>query len=132
MSEFIKCPRDTLLQHEGLIHQRIYTNANPLVRWIFWKRLATLLKFSREVERRRVLDFGCGEGAFLPSLCRNFKDVVAVDVDVAAAGQVSVATPADESCALGRHVENAEIVLVVHGLSPITLSRVSILACASW
>jgi SAM-dependent methyltransferase len=51
--------------------------------------LAKLLKFSRPVERRRVLDFGCGEGAFLPSLCRNFKDVVAVDVDVAAASALA-------------------------------------------
>jgi SAM-dependent methyltransferase len=85
LPEFIKYPRDTLLQYERLIHQRIYTNANPLVRWIFWRRLAKLLEFSSAVERGRVLDFGCGEGAFLPSLCSNFKDVVAVDVDVAAA-----------------------------------------------
>jgi SAM-dependent methyltransferase len=74
-----------LLQHQELVHQRIYTNSNPLVRWIFWKRLEGLAEFSRDAKRGRVLDFGCGEGAFLPSLCRLFRDVVAVDVDVAAA-----------------------------------------------
>ena len=48
-----------------------------------------MLKFSREVRRERALDFGCGEGAFLPSLCRSFVNVVGVDMDVAAAGAVA-------------------------------------------
>jgi hypothetical protein len=56
----------------------------------------------------------------------------AADVNVAASGQIPVPTPADEAGAFGRHVENAEIVLVVHVRSPVMLARVSILACASW
>ena len=89
MSTFVRVPRRTFLQYEGLIRQRVYTNPNPLVRWIFWRRLASLLKFSREVRRKRALDFGCGEGAFLPSLCRSFVDVVGVDMDVTAAGALA-------------------------------------------
>lgn len=89
MSELVRIPRRTLLQFGGLIHQRIYTNVNPLVRWIFWKRLAGLLEFSRSVRRGRVLDFGCAEGALLPSLSRSFEQVLAVDLDVAAAAAVA-------------------------------------------
>lgn len=86
MSELVRIPRRTLLQFGGLIHQRVYTNANPLVRWIFWRRLAGLLELAEGVRRARALDFGCGEGAFLPSLSRSFEQVVAVDLDVSAAG----------------------------------------------
>ena len=89
MSTFVRVPRRTLLHYERLVKQRVYTNPNPLVRWIFWRRLESLLKFSREVRRERALDFGCGEGAFLPSLCRSFVNVVGVDMDVAAAGAVA-------------------------------------------
>lgn len=89
MYRLVRIPRRTLLQYRALIHQRAYTNANPLVRWIFWKRLDGLLRYARDVHRHRALDFGCAEGAFLPSLSRAFERVVAVDMDVAAAQAVS-------------------------------------------
>ncbi len=84
MSDLVVVPRATLLRFEDLIKQRIYTNANPLVRRIFWKRLALLLDFSDPVDGGRALAFGCGEGAISPSLCRRFREVAAVDLEVAA------------------------------------------------
>ncbi len=89
MVELVRIPRRTLLQFVGLIHQRTYTNTNPLVRWIFWKRLAGLLELSKGVRRTRALDFGCAEGVLLPSLSRGFEQVVAVDLDVGAAAAVA-------------------------------------------
>jgi 2-polyprenyl-3-methyl-5-hydroxy-6-metoxy-1,4-benzoquinol methylase len=89
MSDLVVVPRATLARFEDLVKQRIYTNANPLVRWIFWRRLALLLDFSDEVGRGRALDFGCGEGAILPSLCRRFGKVAAVDLEISAAQALS-------------------------------------------
>jgi 2-polyprenyl-3-methyl-5-hydroxy-6-metoxy-1,4-benzoquinol methylase len=55
-----------------------YIHPNPLVRWIFWKRLKLMLMLSLKAER--VLDFGSGSGVFLYSLCKNFKEVYGLDV----------------------------------------------------
>jgi len=89
VAELVVVPRRTFLQFEDLIQQRVYTNPNPLVRWIFWRRLAALLRFSDEVDHDRALDFGCGEGAFLPTLCGRFRTVLAVDLNVGAARKLA-------------------------------------------
>jgi ubiquinone/menaquinone biosynthesis C-methylase UbiE len=57
-----------------------YIHPNPLVRWIFWKRLKVMLKISKKAEK--VLDFGAGSGVFLYSLSKNFKKVYGLDVEV--------------------------------------------------
>ena len=56
-----------------------YTHPNPLVRWLFWKRLDAALHVSGDA--KKVLDFGCGSGIFLPTLYNTFKDVHGLDLD---------------------------------------------------
>ena len=89
MFGLVRIPRETFLALGDSVKQRIYTDANPLVRWIFWKRLEGLLALARGLPTRRALDFGCGEGAFLPTLCANFAQVVGIDLDVRAAGSIA-------------------------------------------
>ncbi|MEK6883049.1 MAG: methyltransferase domain-containing protein, partial [Nanoarchaeota archaeon] len=55
-----------------------YIHPNPLIRWVFWKRLEVMLNMSKKAER--VLDFGSGSGVFLYSLAKNFKEVYGLDV----------------------------------------------------
>lgn len=56
-----------------------YIHKNPLVRWLFWKRLKVMLKLAKDSER--VLDFGAGFGVFMPSLSKNFKEVHSLDLN---------------------------------------------------
>lgn len=60
-----------------------YSHANPLIKWLFWKRLHIVMDY---VERRapfeRALDFGCGSGVMLPFLSGLSREVVAADVDL--------------------------------------------------
>lgn len=60
-----------------------YSHANPLIKWLFWKRLHAVMD---HVERRapwgRALDFGCGSGVMLPFLSKVCVEVVAADVDL--------------------------------------------------
>src|SRR5512143_2204172 len=60
-----------------------YSHANPLIKWLFWKRLHTVMDY---VEKRaphgRALDFGCGSGVMLPFLSAACVEVVAADVDL--------------------------------------------------
>ena len=89
MSGLVRIPRQKFLELGDSVKQRIYTDANPLVRWIFWKRLEGLLALASGLPTRRALDFGCGEGAFLPTLCATFARVVGVDLDVRAAESIA-------------------------------------------
>tara|TARA_B100000131_G_scaffold79625_1_gene76376 strand:+ start:2201 stop:2887 length:687 start_codon:yes stop_codon:yes gene_type:complete len=59
-----------------------YIIKNPIIRYIWWSRLNTMLKLAFKEQGVRVLDFACGEGVFLPSLSANFKTVDAVDIDI--------------------------------------------------
>jgi len=68
---------------EGLIP---YTHSNPLVRWIFWKRLETMLNLVNS--GKRVLDFGAGSGIFMPSLSKRFGEVYSLDRNIDSLGYV--------------------------------------------
>ncbi|NIO21329.1 MAG: methyltransferase domain-containing protein [Candidatus Aenigmarchaeota archaeon] len=67
---------------------RTYTDKNPLVRWLYWSRLRKMLHLGREVEGKKVLDLGCGEGVFLPALSEGFAQVYGLDIDTRAAKEV--------------------------------------------
>ena len=74
----------TFRRYGDLVEQWIYVHPNPVVRWIFWRRLHELLGLGPRAGRV-ALDFGCGEGALLPSLSAHWPVVVAVDEDIRAA-----------------------------------------------
>ena len=46
-----------------------YSHANPLISWLFWKRLHTVMDWiERRAPFKSALDFGCGSGVMLPFL----------------------------------------------------------------
>ncbi len=57
-----------------------YSHANPLIRWLMWKRLEYTFLLSLGGNYESVLDFGCGVGVFLPTLANNFSNVYAIDL----------------------------------------------------
>ena len=57
-----------------------YLNPNPLVRSIFWKRYAQVYKLSDLSKDMTVCEFGCGIGAFLPTLSKNVAKTYAIDL----------------------------------------------------
>jgi ubiquinone/menaquinone biosynthesis C-methylase UbiE len=58
----------------------VYTDRNPLVRELFWRRLGSLLALSRPPARERALDFGGGNGVLAPTLSRIYSEVYCVDL----------------------------------------------------
>ncbi len=60
-----------------------YANRVSIVRGVVYARLQAALDLVRQDRRARVLDFGCWDGHFLPSLLKHFDDVWAVDDDSA-------------------------------------------------
>jgi 2-polyprenyl-3-methyl-5-hydroxy-6-metoxy-1,4-benzoquinol methylase len=60
-----------------------YSHANPLINWLFWKRLHIVIDHvERDAPYDRVLDFGCGSGVMLPFLSNVSQSVIAADVDL--------------------------------------------------
>ncbi len=60
-----------------------YSHTNPLINWLFWKRLHTVMNHvERGAPYERALDFGCGSGVMLPFLAKISREVVAADVDL--------------------------------------------------
>lgn len=60
-----------------------YLHWNPLIPWIVWRRLAVVLELAgEEALAGTVLDFGCGTGALLPSLCGMARRVYATDLNL--------------------------------------------------
>ncbi len=58
-----------------------YLNRAGIVRRLAYARLRAALDFARADAEARVLDFGCWDGHFLPSLLANFREVWGVDDD---------------------------------------------------
>ena len=59
-----------------------YSHTNPLINWLFWKRLHTVMDYVNGRHPTPALDFGCGSGVMLPFLSRVSAEVVAADVDL--------------------------------------------------
>lgn len=57
-----------------------YLHPNPLVRWLFHRRYARLATLLDVPAGGNVLEFGCGIGAFLPSLAAAGLSVSAIDL----------------------------------------------------
>ncbi len=58
-----------------------YLHSNPLIPWIVWRRLGKVLQLAgKEALAGDVLDFGCGTGSLLPSLCNLAKKVYGTDL----------------------------------------------------
>ncbi|MCB2213865.1 class I SAM-dependent methyltransferase [bacterium] len=57
-----------------------YLNANPLIRAIFWRRYDRIYRLAELASDMVVCEFGCGIGAFLPTLSSETAQVYAVDL----------------------------------------------------
>lgn len=82
----IKDMREMLVETKKVAYrlgiQDNYTHKNPLMRWIFWKRLQIILEMVKKASNLdSVLDFGMGWGVLLPSLSRIFKRVYGVEIN---------------------------------------------------
>jgi SAM-dependent methyltransferase len=53
---------------------------NPLIRWLFWRRLEVVSELADLTPADAVLDFGCGIGLLLPTLCERADQVHATDL----------------------------------------------------
>lgn len=57
-----------------------YLHANPLIRWLMWKRYDRLADMMEGNASGSALEFGCGIGLFLPELSRQYGTVYAIDL----------------------------------------------------
>lgn len=83
-NNLIKIPDDNLKKMKAMNFREVgdYCHKNFLIKWLFWKRLRTMLSMTEGIEDvKRVLDFGAGSGIFMPTLAKNFPEVYSVDVD---------------------------------------------------
>lgn len=79
-----------------------YSHTNPLINWLFWKRLHTVMNcVEMGAPYEHAMDFGCGSGVMLPFLAGCSREVVATDVDL---------VPLDH---MGRHIPLPSNVRVV-------------------
>ena len=69
---------DELIKDEMAIPS--YTHKNPIIRWLMWKRYESIFKLAKINYDMKVLEFGCGIGLFLPSLCQKASKVFATDI----------------------------------------------------
>lgn len=58
-----------------------YAHGNPLIDYIFWKRVRLAYDYANTSPGRRVLDFGCGSGVLSYALAHAGHHVTAIDLD---------------------------------------------------
>lgn len=66
-----------------------YLHPNPLVRWLMWRRYEVIADWLNVDEQSHVLEFGCGVGIFLPSLCSTGSTIYALDLEPSIAKKLS-------------------------------------------
>ena len=59
-----------------------YAHRNPLIRWLFWRRLDMALELAGIRSGTATLDFGTGSGILLASLAAVSGRVVAIDIEL--------------------------------------------------
>jgi 2-polyprenyl-3-methyl-5-hydroxy-6-metoxy-1,4-benzoquinol methylase len=57
-----------------------YLHANPLIRWLMWRRFEYVAQCAKLTKNMTVLDFGCGIGVFLPTLSHSAGIVYDIDL----------------------------------------------------
>lgn len=57
-----------------------YLNRNPLIQAIFWRRYDRVYRLAELMPEMTVAEFGCGIGAFLPTLAKETAKVYAIDL----------------------------------------------------
>jgi len=67
---------------------RVYNDRRWLVRELFWRSHERMLALSRPASRRRVLDFGGGNGVLLPTLAKMYDTVTCIDLNTDVAQEV--------------------------------------------
>ena len=67
---------------------RVYNDRRWLVRELFWRSHERMLALSRPASRRRVLDFGGGNGVLLPTLAGMYDTVTCIDLNTDVAQEV--------------------------------------------
>lgn len=72
-----------------------YAHPNPLIRWLFWQRLDTAIRFADLQRGAAVLDFGTGSGILLPTLAAVAKRIVATDIELAPSRATAAARAID-------------------------------------
>jgi anaerobic magnesium-protoporphyrin IX monomethyl ester cyclase len=87
----IKVNRKDLEEFARGVHvgSTVYFSVNPLVRFINWKKLDSVLSLFSPWGRDRILDFGCGNGVMLPTMSDEFDTVVGIDLCITAASRMS-------------------------------------------
>ena len=57
-----------------------YLHANPLIRWLMWRRYEKIADLAGFDKSMSVLEFGCGIGLFLPTLAERCTKVYAMEL----------------------------------------------------
>lgn len=65
-----------------------YYHWNPLIRWLFKRRLICILQMATNGPHRMALDFGCGTGLFGLNLARHCEQVFLHDLECSVVEQV--------------------------------------------
>jgi 2-polyprenyl-3-methyl-5-hydroxy-6-metoxy-1,4-benzoquinol methylase len=58
-----------------------YAHKNPLIDYLFWKRLYVVYNYINKINCKNVLDFGCGSGVMSYLMEKSGKSVVGVDIE---------------------------------------------------
>ena len=59
-----------------------YIDKNPLIRWLYWNRLKRMIDIGKKHGGNKILDLGCGQGVFIPSLSESFEFVYGLDINI--------------------------------------------------
>jgi 2-polyprenyl-3-methyl-5-hydroxy-6-metoxy-1,4-benzoquinol methylase len=66
-----------------------YSHANPLIRWLFWKRLDTAIALADLKPSERIFEFGVGSGVLLPTYHSIAARVAATDLHLEPAREMA-------------------------------------------